>query len=417
MNINIKVENLFGQFNYHLELSGDISIITGLNGTGKTTILKLIHLLCIKEFNELLDIDFARYELTYNEHIFEVRKYKVNSLNILYNGDEILDFNRVDFEQRARNLAFTKPFAYNKKWLHVNLIQHLQQIPNIPATSERDIINQAYFIKNENLNTIWELLPKTIFISADRVFRRNDVNEPYNSQPSASVINSYSNEITNIFNQKINEYSNSSQKLDHEFMNKIVNFDNDVITSDDYGTKVEEINKINKALIEYGVLNDLVGTMTPFDQEHAKVFTIYIKNLIDKLSEFSPLIQKCNLFVDILNQKRFTNKQIHITKDSGIIAKHGDKQIDLGSLSNGEQNQLIMLFELIFRGDDNKVILIDEPELGLHVAWQMEFLDDLRSILAINRMMSVICTHSPQIIKDSWECVIDLGENSEQQSN
>ena len=76
-----------------------------------------------------------------------------------------------------------------------------------------------------------------------------------------------------------------------------------------------------------------------------------------------------------------------------------------------------MLFELIFRGDDNKVILIDEPELGLHVAWQMEFLDDLRSILAINRMMSVICTHSPQIIKDSWECVIDLGENSEQQSN
>jgi len=53
-------------------------------------------------------------------------------------------------------------------------------------------------------------------------------------------------------------------------------------------------------------------------------------------------------------------------------------------------------------------VLIDEPEISLHVAWQKEFLKDLKEIIAIQNMPVVIATHSPQIIDNNWDLTVDL---------
>ncbi len=56
------------------------------------------------------------------------------------------------------------------------------------------------------------------------------------------------------------------------------------------------------------------------------------------------------------------------------------------------------------------MVLIDEPEISLHVAWQKEFLNDLQEIINIQNMPVVIATHSPQIIDGNWELTVDLEE-------
>lgn len=67
-----------------------------------------------------------------------------------------------------------------------------------------------------------------------------------------------------------------------------------------------------------------------------------------------------------------------------------------------------MIYELLFKVKSSSLILIDEPELSLHVAWQKKFISDIQKIQTLKNMTFVIATHSPQIINDKWSLVQDL---------
>jgi predicted ATP-binding protein involved in virulence len=81
-------------------------------------------------------------------------------------------------------------------------------------------------------------------------------------------------------------------------------------------------------------------------------------------------------------------------------------------LSSGEQHELVMIYDLLFRVPDNALILIDEPELSLHVAWQKKFIPDLQEIQKLRSIQVIIATHSPQIINDRWDLAVELSSDS-----
>ncbi|MPN35496.1 hypothetical protein SDC9_182994 [bioreactor metagenome] len=56
------------------------------------------------------------------------------------------------------------------------------------------------------------------------------------------------------------------------------------------------------------------------------------------------------------------------------------------------------------------MLLIDEPEISLHIAWQKMFMDDLIKIADYKGIKAIVATHSPQILNGHWENQIDLGE-------
>ena len=59
-------------------------------------------------------------------------------------------------------------------------------------------------------------------------------------------------------------------------------------------------------------------------------------------------------------------------------------------------------------------VLIDEPEISLHIEWQQGFIDDLFRILELKNLNFIIATHSPYIVDAHYLNQIDLGElNSE----
>ena len=55
--------------------------------------------------------------------------------------------------------------------------------------------------------------------------------------------------------------------------------------------------------------------------------------------------------------------------------------------------------------------MIDEPEISLHVAWQMEFIDILERICKLNGTQAIIATHSPDIVNGHDDLLISLGVN------
>ena len=65
---------------------------------------------------------------------------------------------------------------------------------------------------------------------------------------------------------------------------------------------------------------------------------------------------------------------------------------------------------LLFRVQPNTVVLIDEPELSLHVGWQKRFLPDLVEIVQLSGFDAVVATHSPFIVGDRDDLLVPLGD-------
>lgn len=172
------------------------------------------------------------------------------------------------------------------------------------------------------------------------------------------------------------------------------------------------MNKKLAILYNYGLFSNKDEINFKFKKKYAGALKVYFDDFEKKYNIYKELIEKLDTFINIVNNKLFY-KKIKISKEHGIqifsdIDK--DNEIKLSDLSSGEKQEIILFFELIFSTDKSLMILIDEPELSLHVAWQKKFIDDLFNIIKNKNMNIIIATHSPYIIGKYEDNQIDLGE-------
>lgn len=146
-----------------------------------------------------------------------------------------------------------------------------------------------------------------------------------------------------------------------------------------------------------------------YNNADAKALSVYLKDFEQKLGVFDELLEKLELFTNILNERRFTFKSIKVNRTKGFYFETSKgKELELNQLSSGEQHEVVLLYELIFNVKPNVLVLIDEPEISLHITWQKEFLSDLLKITKIQKIQVLIATHSPSIINDRWDLVYNL---------
>ena len=142
---------------------------------------------------------------------------------------------------------------------------------------------------------------------------------------------------------------------------------------------------------------------------------MYVADAEQKLSVFDKLFSKVSLFKSIIS-RRFLNKRILINKDQGIaFTTNLEKPLAATDLSSGEQHEVVMLYELLFKVRPDSLILIDDPEISLHVSWQVQFLRDLTEITDSSDFDLLVATHSPQIINARWDLTVELKDTRELQ--
>jgi predicted ATPase len=86
---------------------------------------------------------------------------------------------------------------------------------------------------------------------------------------------------------------------------------------------------------------------------------------------------------------------------TGMITLPNGRTASLNALSSGERQVMTLLFSATHLSSYDGLVLIDEPELSLHVGWQRIILDELRK-QAEDRQI-VVCTHAPEITADHRE--------------
>jgi predicted ATP-binding protein involved in virulence len=177
-------------------------------------------------------------------------------------------------------------------------------------------------------------------------------------------------------------------------------------------SKLTELETRRNELTDAGLLDKEEQTQfdvtAPIDKSKADVLSVYIEDVEKKLGVFDNLFARIDLFKKIVSS-RFRFKTVSIDKTEGIVFSTPDgKPLPAASLSSGEQHEVVLLYQLLFKVKPQSLILIDEPELSLHIAWQEQFLKDLAQITCLSKFDVLIATHSPQIISDRWDLTVEL---------
>lgn len=427
MRINsIKIEKLFEIFDYNILFSGseNILIITGPNGFGKTMILNIIFNLFNRKFLFFQNLVFEKIILSLDENILieiskiiEDDKTKVN-FSFCQNNKEIENFiypNKLenDLELNIELYLPVHRIAIDK-WIDRRTKRTLtiDELLNEYADQLPDNVSKNLFgIKSDQVNEILDSI-QVHLIKEQRLFKKaQNIDRNYREQNEQTImidtIQIYANELKQLIAESSQKSFIQTQELDSSYPNRLRSETN-ILTEAEYELRYKTLKLKQKKLTEFGLYESKHEFLT-YSQDDAKALTVYLKDFELKLSVFDALLEKLILFTNILNERRFTFKLININRDKGFFFKTSKgKELELNQLSSGEQHEVVLLYELIFNVKPNILVLIDEPEISLHVTWQKEFLNDLLKIIKIQNIQVLIATHSPSIINDRWDLVYNL---------
>lgn len=105
-------------------------------------------------------------------------------------------------------------------------------------------------------------------------------------------------------------------------------------------------------------------------------------------------------FQDIVDDLfKDTGKKIIRTENEIRFSQIGETLLPY-KLSSGEKQILVILLTVLVEDQQPYVLLMDEPEVSLHIEWQKQLID---LILELNPNVQIILTtHSPAVIMSGW---------------
>lgn len=437
----IKISKLFGRFDYTLNFSDEgIMIITGPNGYGKSTILKMIYDFCNNGLEKVLNYSFKTFVLTCEKETVTIKKnektFKINEFSFNYPDknidrrrglphymrrlgyDEFIDMRT---EEKIRLISAPNKNIYDGMSLedrfYFSISDSIEY--NVSKTKFKQITSD---LKKaiEQVSKVKAEIGKVRFIQEQRLIEKREIPEEERSynQPKTeyiTVISENSDKLKSELAEIMKAHSSLSSELDSTYIKRLFDaVDDDKYNLDAMRADLQKLQNKQEKLQKYG-LAEIKNVSYISTLEEAKLdrfsteLSIYLEDANAKYNVFESIINKLELYEDIVN-KKLTFKKMNLSRTEGIVVKSDEgKKLSLSDLSSGEQEILVLFYKLIFESDVN-MLLIDEPEISLHIAWQKEIMDNLKSIVNLNKEIQVmIATHSPQIISHNWNLQIDLG--------
>ncbi|NII26417.1 AAA family ATPase [Pseudoflavitalea sp. X16] len=451
----LSVDKLFESFSYTINLNSKekITLLHGQNGLGKTVILRMVQHFFDQNFIELKSIQFDHFCLFFGNNI------EIKITRLIKNSEIQLRIERYTNGKRTEDPFITKDTHSQKRYRNIKYSHSQPYIFEIDelfderinyreieyivqsALPELRLVGPGVWLdlKTRREYTLPQLiekfnkhLPKSLidifefpkwlseitqsqkirFIETQRLLNRIKSED---SKYKSAVIE-FSQAIIDTIKTTRAEASDRASKLDRTYpkrlLEKLSNKDN--INESQIADSLLVLEDKRKLLNGVGLIDAEEEYIQPYigiqqNEIIKSVLELYITDSNEKLSVYDYLSKRIKLFLDIIN-RRFLYKTFYIDKQLGFIFKSNitKKDIPLSGLSSGEQHELVLFYILLFNTPKGSLLLIDEPEISLHISWQKHFIDDLKEVIKINEMEILIATHSPDIIGNNWDLTVQL---------
>ncbi|OUL25413.1 excinuclease [Nostoc sp. T09] len=438
----ISVSGLFGIFDHVIPLNMDerITIIHGPNGFGKTAILRILNSFFNSQYSELRAIPFSKFRGEFDDS---------TRLEIKKNTDNVEDSEKHNivftfYQPDSKRVSFTPTLLTNSSDQGISINIFDAGIQKRVPLGDLDFFNEETLSVAEDFKDFIRLSPSNLrlqkepkwldnlksnihirLIESQRLLNLSPkrASRAERETPSIlSTVSAYSNELAKLMQDKFKEYGTISQALDRTFPVRVVKQQPSAdLTDEQLRHQLNKLEATRSRLIEVGLLDkdeDTEFQIQPqdIDESTKNALSVYVEDMGKKLSVFEEIASKIELLRKIINNKfAYSYKEINFSKEEGFVIttrykSHVSKSKILSptDLSSGEQHELVLLYELLFKVQPNSLVLIDEPELSLHVGWQIQFLKDLQEITKLADLDILMAAHSPDIVQDRWDLTVEL---------
>ena len=120
--------------------------------------------------------------------------------------------------------------------------------------------------------------------------------------------------------------------------------------------------------------------------------------------EANTIQQRIDKFFTLVNSLfEETGKEITIDPQNNILvfSIKGTEKIQLDQLSSGEKQILLILTTVFLQEEKPNILLMDEPEISLHINWQDHLIELIRKLNPNCQL--ILTTHSPNIFANGWK--------------
>lgn len=437
----IRVTGLFNDFDHDLAFaSGErIMLVIGPNGFGKTTILKLIDVLFNEPLSRLSSIPFREVDVAFDDGTqLVVRR---DSASHGQTGDRVpLTLIRKLGDSTDTFQPPRVPFAQDSRRIPASAIEDI--IPELKRVDYDKWLNleTGYTFDFDDIRTTyWESLRlqprpallqgpdwlqdmrRSVTVRLIDTERLTHVLRPGRHNraiKTTRTVSHYSQELSRRIKDSIAKYGAKSQLLDRTFPNRLVT--DQMHSSRAVKALREDLDAIDRMRMKLEDVGLIAGNqhgldipdLSRVDESQRGVLAVYAHDAMQKLAVFDELYNKVSTFKRIANC-RFRHKQVAVNAEGLSVTKIDGTALDLEKLSSGEQHELVMLYELLFKASSNSLVLIDEPELSLHITWQEKWVQDLEEAACVTEFRAIVATHSPEIIGDRWDLTVELRGRNE----
>lgn len=417
----IVIRDLFRSHTVDIPLHHEdrVTVLHGRNGSGKTVALTLINALFRADYEMLARYPYSSMEVYWDDDTrIEVKNEA--SLRVPKNVDalqEQVEATSVTLTATSRGGGETFTFRPVPAGPGKRTLRHQLRLfdgslldAEVSGLSEEEVMSR--WISKEVTRPL--VRQRVVFIETQRLLRIHKQVLP--------MVGLLADEMQEKIAVASRDFVTVSGRLDGTIANRVLR-----APASGFSTPPGEVLKVlgqqqdreRERLRAIGLLED-VETPSPLaaagedlsilEPHDLRILAIILEDQEKKLAVFKDLADSAELMLEVLNRK-FAPKHIKLHKEFGYeVTTHDGQPLKLDQLSSGEQHELVLLHKLLFDVPEGTLLLIDEPELSLHVDWQQDFLPDLIRVAKMARFDAILATHSPYIAGDRRDLLVQLGQ-------
>ena len=168
----------------------------------------------------------------------------------------------------------------------------------------------------------------------------------------------------------------------------------DIPTKTENGSALDQ--QLEKLESEYAYyLSDLSKQLNDIIKSVGKV----------EMDDMRRIYAQNDLFIEIVNHAFANTQKVVDTEQSKLQFRLEREVLDNNkNLSSGEKQFLIIMLTVLLQRKEESILIMDEPEISMHIDWQRELLNNLQKLNP--NCQIILATHSPGVVIDGWEQLV-----------